>query len=67
VLDKIIVMLTYNDMTVKDAQEMFSNCMELPVTHWGFKDVGLEPERMKRLCRAMTDAGKTCATKPRGS
>lgn len=57
-LDKIIVMLTHNDVTVKNAYELFDECKDLPVINWGFKDVGLEPEKMKELCQAMKKAGK---------
>lgn len=58
-LEKLIVMLTHNDVTVKDAKEVFEACRDLPVVNWGFKDVGLEPDRMKELCRMMKDEGKT--------
>lgn len=58
-LEKLIVMLTHNDVTVKDAEEIFEENKDLPVTNWGFKDVGLEPEKKKELCRMMKDAGKT--------
>ena len=56
---EFILMLTYNDTTVKNALEIFRECRETPVTHWGFKDVGLPPEEMKALVREMKDAGKT--------
>ena len=58
-LEKLIVMLTHNDVTVKDAKEIFEENKDLPVTNWGFKDVGLEPEKMKELCGMMKAAGKT--------
>ena len=29
-----------------------------PVTHWGFKDVGLPPDKMKMLVSEMRAAGK---------
>ncbi len=58
-LEKLIVMLTHNDVTVKDAKEIFEENKDLPVTNWGFKDVGLEPEKMKELCGLMKAAGKT--------
>ncbi len=54
-----ILMLTYNDTTVKDALKIFRECRETPVNHWGFKDVGLPSEEMKALVREMKDAGKT--------
>ena len=33
----LVVMLTYNDVTVKNAYEVFNTCKNLPVQHWGFK------------------------------
>jgi hypothetical protein len=56
---EFILMLTYNDTTVKDALKIFRECRDAPVTHWGFKDVGLPPEEMKALVREMKHAGKT--------
>jgi hypothetical protein len=57
-VDKIIVMLTHNDKTVKDAKEVFESCKDLPVKYWGFKDVGLPPNEMKELCALMNKSGK---------
>ena len=56
---EFILMLTYNDTTVKDALEIFRECRGTPVTHWGFKDVGLPPAEMKALVHEMKQAGKT--------
>lgn len=56
---EFILMLTYNDSTVKDALEIFRECKDAPVMHWGFKDVGLPPEEMKKLVQEMKAAGKT--------
>jgi hypothetical protein len=47
------------DVTVKDAFDVFESCKDLPVRHWGFKNVGLPKDEMKRVVRAMKDAGKT--------
>lgn len=58
-LEKLIVMLTHNDVTVENAEEVFRENQDIPVDNWGFKDVGLEPEKMKELCTAMKAAGKT--------
>ncbi len=58
-LEKLIVMLTHNDVTVPDATRIFEENKELPVQNWGFKDVGLAPEAMKELCGLMKKAGKT--------
>jgi hypothetical protein len=54
-----ILMLTYNDQTVKNALELFQACKDTPVTHWGFKDVGLPAPEMKQLVHEMKKAGKT--------
>jgi hypothetical protein len=56
---EFILMLTYNDTTVMDALKIFRECKDTPVTHWGFKDVGLPPEEMKALVHEMKDANKT--------
>ncbi len=52
-------MLTYNDTTVKDALEIFRSCKNTPVTHRGFKDVGLPLGETKALVQEMKLAGKT--------
>ena len=54
-----ILMLTYNDQTVKNARQLFQECKDTPVTHWGFKDVGLPVPEMKQLVQEMKKAGKT--------
>jgi hypothetical protein len=54
-----ILMLTYNDQTVKNALELFKENKDTPVTHWGFKDVGLPVPEMKQLVQEMKQAGKT--------
>lgn len=56
---ELIVMLTYNDETVENALELFDEMKDTPVTHWGFKDVGLPAEMMKKVVDRMTGAGKT--------
>jgi hypothetical protein len=55
---ELIVMLTYNDQTVENAQELFEEMRDTPVVHWGFKDVGLPAERMEALVGEMKKAGK---------
>jgi hypothetical protein len=55
---ELIVMLTHHDKTVPDALELFQRTLECPVTHWGFKDVGLSPKEMQPVVRAMKGAGK---------
>ena len=55
---ELIVMLTHNDETVPNALELFERTKDFPITHWGFKDVGLPPEKMQTVVKAMKDAGK---------
>lgn len=56
---ELIVMLTHHDETVQDAMELFERTKDYPITHWGFKDVGLLPQEMQVLATAMKEAGKT--------
>ena len=55
---ELIVMLTYQDETVPDALEVFQRTKDYPITHWGFKDVGLHPKEMREVAAAMKEAGK---------
>jgi len=55
---KLIVMLTQNDKTVINANEVFDSCKDLPVECWGFKDVGLPENEMRTLLSNMKEAGK---------
>lgn len=57
--DKIIIMLTHNDVTVSNAKEVFEENKDLPIKNWGFKDVGLKPDQMKELCQLMKASGAT--------
>lgn len=56
---EFILMLTHNDKTVKEALNIFRECKNAPVAHWGFKDVGLLADEMKTLVHEMKAAGKT--------
>src|SRR6266542_4440291 len=56
---ELIVMLTHHDQTVPNALELFARTKQYPITHWGFKDVGLPPDEMQRVVTAMKDSGKT--------
>lgn len=58
-MSKLIVMLTYNDETVKNARRVFDDCKDLPVEFWGFKDIGLPKDEMKSLVKDMKKAAKT--------
>jgi hypothetical protein len=56
---ELIVMLTHHDKTVENAADLFVELKDLPITHWGFKDVGLPMEKMQNLVALMKQAGKT--------
>lgn len=56
---ELIVMLTHHDQTVPEALELFQRTKDYPITHWGFKDVGLAPNEMQSVVTAMKAAGKT--------
>ena len=47
-----------NDITVKNAEEVFESCKDLPAKKWGFKDVGLPKDEMIKLAAKMKEAGK---------
>ena len=50
---EIIIMLTNNDITVSNAEEVFESCKDLPAKKWGFKDVCLPKEEMIKLAGKM--------------
>ena len=56
---KLIVMLTHNDRTVKNAPEVFEAAKDAPTAYWGTKDEGLEEEKMVALFKRMKECGKT--------
>jgi hypothetical protein len=57
----LIVMLTHNDQTVENALEVFEGSKNSAAEYWGFKDVGLPVDQMKKLVANMNGAGKkTC-------
>lgn len=56
---ELIVMLTWHDVTVQNAKEIFTAAKDAPAKYWGFKDVGLPVEEMKDLVRCMKENGKT--------
>ena len=55
----LIVMLTHDDKTVENALEVFETCKDMPISFWGFKDVGLPRPQMRELIKTIKDAGKT--------
>lgn len=57
----LIVMLTYHDVTVSNAAEVFELCKDTRAQYWGIKEEGLPLEEMQALFRRMKDCGKiTC-------
>lgn len=58
-IPELIVMLTHNDKTVKDAIEVFEAAKDTPAVYWGFKEAGLEKDKMIELVKMMKQAGKT--------
>ena len=55
---ELIVMLTYNDLTVRHASDIFEQCKNSKATYWGFKEEGLPLEEMKALFGRMKACGK---------
>ncbi len=55
---KLIVMLTYNDHTVKNAFDIFKSCKNVKAEYWGFKEEGLPHDKMRELYSYMKDCGK---------
>ncbi len=56
---ELIIMLTNQDCTVKNALKLFQEASSLPVRYWGFKDIGLPAADMRELANEMKKAGKT--------
>ena len=56
-MPKLILMFTLNDMTVPDAIDYFEQVKDLPVDYFGYKEIGLEPEKMKVLNEMIHKAG----------
>ena len=56
---EIIIMLTHHDKTHPECEDIFNACKDLPVQHWGFKNVDQSMGVMKSCAAAMKAAGKT--------
>ena len=54
----LCVMLTYDDMTVTNAAEIFEACKNSKAEFWGFKEEPLSLPEMKSLYKTMKDCGK---------
>lgn len=57
----LVVMLTYNDVTVKNAYEIFEQCKRSKAQFWAMKEESLPLEEMKALFSYMKKCGKTTA------
>ncbi|MGH6948724.1 MAG: hypothetical protein ACREDZ_15440 [Kiloniellales bacterium] len=54
-----IFMLTRHDQTVTDCLEVFEEIRPLGLKHIGFKDIGVDKDRLKALNRAIKESGAT--------
>ena len=54
-----IFMLTRSDRTIEDCLEVLQLVSSSGLKHIGFKDVGVPPETLKDLAKAIKDAGAT--------
>lgn len=54
-----IFMLTRADQTIQDCLEVYDSVREVPLRHVGFKDVGVDPDTLKRLRDRIKDDGRT--------
>jgi len=56
---EIIVMLTQDDVTVKNARDVFLSACDLDIKYWGFKNTGIGNADMSSLIKTIKDKGKT--------
>jgi hypothetical protein len=54
-----IFMLTRDDQTVEDCLEVYNSVRAVPLSHVGFKDVGVEGDTLRRLHDRIKDDGRT--------
>ena len=54
----LIVMLTYNDLTVNNAYEIFEECKDSKAVYWGMKEEDLPVKQMQKLHAYMKKCGK---------
>ncbi|MGN0633352.1 MAG: hypothetical protein ACI4JW_05735 [Oscillospiraceae bacterium] len=54
----LIVMLTYNDLTVSNAYEIFEECKDSKAVYWGMKEEDLPVKQMEKLYAYMKKCGK---------
>ena len=55
---ELITMLTWHDVTVENAKEIFLSAKDAPGKNWGFKIEGTTPESMHDLATTMKKYGK---------
>ena len=55
---QLIVMLTHNDHTVENAEEIFEQCKHAKAKFWGFKEDPLPLDKMKKLYSRMKEFDK---------
>lgn len=53
-----IFMLTRNDQTIEDCLAVYESVRMIPMRHVGFKDVGVQPETLKKLHRRIKEDGR---------
>lgn len=58
-MTKFIFMLTYNDMTVKNALKVYEEIRTTKVKFVGFKDIGLPLDQLKKLVKMMKQDNRT--------
>lgn len=54
----LVVMLTHNDFTSEQAEQIFEECKDTPVKCWGFKEKPISKDRMKKLFSRMKECDK---------
>jgi uncharacterized protein related to proFAR isomerase len=54
-----VFMLTRSDQTVTDALDVLEEIESLPLTHLGFKDVGVPPATLREIVERIHDRGAT--------
>lgn len=60
-IPQLMVMLTNDDLTVRNAYELFDRYKNTKAQFWGFKEKPLPPDEMKQLYVYMKECGKTTA------
>ena len=58
---KLVVMLTYNDRTIPDAEKVFEECKNSKAEIFGFKEDGIPHDEVVRLFGRIKECGKQTA------